>query len=254
VTGPRSPTIYDRIGDRYTAARREDPRLAAPIHAALGSATSVVNVGAGTGSYEPRDRRVVAVEPSQVMLAQRPASAAPTVQALAEALPFVTGAFDAAMAVLTVHHWGDRSSGLAEMRRVARGPVVVFTWDPETLDSYWAKTDYFPMSGRFDVERSAPIPELVAALGGAEVIPIPIPWDCQDGFYGAYWRRPSALLDPVVWQGVSALALIPEHDREAGMRRLAADVESGAWERRYPHLGQLDELDLGYRLLVARGG
>lgn len=248
------PTVYDQIGDRYSLARGEDPRIAERIHVALGAAATVVNVGAGTGSYEPRDRRVVAVEPSRVMLAQRPPGAAPAVRAIAEALPFRTDSFQAAMAVLTLHHWADVPKGLTEMQRVASRNVVVFTWDPEVFGSYWVTTDYFPTVGRVDAGRSYTIPALVEVLSGAEVFPVPIPWDCRDGFYGAFWRRPGAILDPTVWQGVSALQLISDEERETGMRRIAADLQSGEWERRYGHLLNLDELDVGYRMIVTRGG
>ena len=246
------PTFYDQIGGHYSVTRGEDPRIASRIHAALGTAATVVNVGAGTGSYEPHDRRVVAVEPSRVMVAQRPAGTAPAVRAVAEALPFRTGSFEAAMAVLTIQHWTDRSAGIAEMQRVAKRIVVIFTWDPEVGGSYWLRTDYFPTSGRLDAERYRPIPALVHELGGAEVLPVPIPWDCRDGFYGAFWRRPRAILDPAVWRSVSSLRLISDEERETGMQRLSNDLDSGEWERRYRRLLNLDELDLGYRLVVAR--
>jgi SAM-dependent methyltransferase len=189
----------------------------------------VVNVGAGAGSYEPRDRRLVAAEPSAVMLAQRPPDAAPAVQARAEALPFGGGAFGAAMAVLTVHHWNDRARGLAEMRRVARGPVVLFVRDPRAVPSWWLHY-YFPATRRLVASRETPLDELASLLDRPlDVIPVPIPADCADGFEAAYWRRPDAYLDPQVWRPMSALALIPDADRECGCPSCeVTDTDSGS--------------------------
>ncbi len=244
--------VYDRIGGQYRRGRREDPRIAARIRAALADASPVVNVGGGSGSYEPRDRPVVAAEPSTVMLSQRPAGAAAAVRAVAEALPFGDGSFGAAMGVLTVHHWRDRARGLAEMRRVTRGPVVLFVRDPRAVPWWWLH-HYFPATERLEASRETPLDQLAQELGGrVDVIPVPIPADCADGFNAAYWRRPRAYLDPQVWRPMSALALIPEADRADGMRRLHADLDSGGWDRRWGHLLALDELDLGYRVLVAR--
>jgi SAM-dependent methyltransferase len=244
--------VYDRIGGSYRRGRQQDPRIAALLWAALGDASPVVNVGAGSGSYEPRDRPVVAVEPSAVMLAQRPAGAAPAVQAVAEALPFGDGAFGAAMGVLTVHHWRDRARGLAEMRRVAAGPVVLFLRDPHVVPTWWLH-HYFPASARLETSRETPLGQLAQLLGRPlEVIPAPIPAGCTDGFNAAYWRRPWAYLDPRIWRPMSALALIPDADRAEGMRRLRADLDSGNWRRRWGHLLALDELDLGYRVVAAR--
>jgi SAM-dependent methyltransferase len=219
------------------------------LFAAVGDAASVVNVGAGVGSYEPRDRRVVAVEPSLVMLAQRPSAAAPVVRAAAEALPFGDGAFDAAMGVLTVHHWRDRAAGLAEIRRVSRGPVVLFLRDPPP-DPWWWLYHYFPATAELEAGRQTPIREIADALGSrVEITPIPIPADCIDGFNAAYWRRPHAYLDPRVWKPMSALALIPDDAREEGMQLLRADLDSGEWRRRWGHLLGMNKLDLGYRVL-----
>jgi SAM-dependent methyltransferase len=244
--------VYDRIGGQYRRARQEDPRIAALLWAALADASPVVNVGAGAGSYEPRDRPVLAVEPSAVMLSQRPAGAAPAVRAVAEALPFGDDAFGAAMGVLTVHHWRDRARGLAEMRRVARGPVVLFTRDPRAVPTWWLH-HYFPATARLEASRETPLGELAQLLDRRlEVIPAPIPADCADGFNAAYWRRPRAYLDPQIWRPMSALALIPDTDRAEGLRHLQADLDSGQWHRRWGHLLELDELDLGYRVVAAR--
>jgi SAM-dependent methyltransferase len=244
--------LYDRIGAGYTATRRPDPRIAAQIDAALGNAVTVVNVGAGTGSYEPGGRRVTAVEPSQVMIAQRPAGSAPVVRAAAEALPFPDRGFDAAMAVWTVHHWDDPAAGLAELGRVARDRVVIATWDPAFASEFWLTTRYLPRAREHDVGRFPDPSAIAAALGlGVSVAPIPIPRDCADGFMGAFWARPEAYLDPGVRAGISTLAGAPEGTHDEGLARLAADLESGEWDARFGHLRSLEQLDLGYRLVVA---
>lgn len=247
MSGP----VYDRIGGGYTGGRREEPRIAARLALALGDADSVVNVGAGTGSYEPADRTVVAVEPSPVMEAQRPAGAAPCVRAAAEALPFADGAFGAAMAVLSIHHWTGAERGLAEMRRVSRGPVVLFGGNERTLNTSWWLHDYFPATRRLVSGRTVTAERIAETLGPVTVVPVPIPADCADGFEAAYWRRPAAILQPAVWRACSALALIGDAEREAGMARLSDDLASGEWRRRYGHLLELDELDLGYRVIIA---
>jgi SAM-dependent methyltransferase len=206
-----------------------------------------VNVGAGAGSYEPRDREVVAVEPSAAMIAQRPPGAAPVVQAHADALPFEDGRFDAAMAVLTDHHWPDRCAGLGELRRVARRAVVL-TFDPAYTDAFWLVTEYLPA---FSEAAGLTIDEVAACLGGADIVPVPIPADCADGFFGAFWRRPEAYLDPRVRAGISVFARASPDDVEACVSALRADLESRAWHRHHAELLALPELDLGYRLLVA---
>jgi SAM-dependent methyltransferase len=249
-----APAMYDKIGSTYSRTRREDPRIAERLWAALGDAATVVNVGAGTGSYEPRDRTVVAVDPSAVMLSQRRPNAAPCVQAVAEALPFADDAFDGAIAVLTLHHWTDRARGLAEMRRVARGPVVLFAAEPALNTSWWLH-HYFPAAKAICSARTPPIEAISAALGRAvDVTSVPIPSDCVDGFEGAFWQRPQAILEPSVWRGISVLSLIPDADRRRGMLDLAADLGSGRWHRMFGHLLDQSELDVGYRLLVASSG
>jgi len=239
---------YDDIGRAYAGHRRPDPRIARVINAALGDAQSVVNVGAGTGSYEPTDRAVVAVEPSGVMIAQRPANAAPVVRGSADNLPFADGAFEAALAILTVHHWSDRRAGLAEMRRVARGQVVVLTWDPDH-PGFWLVRDYFP--DIIDLDRSIfpTLAELEAVLGHVEVSAVPIPHDCVDGFLGAYWRRPVAYLDEGVRAGISTFARIK--DVAPRVERLRAELEDGQWSMKNAELLGLEQLDVGYRLVVS---
>jgi SAM-dependent methyltransferase len=241
--------LYDRIGRTYATTRATDPRIAARISAALGDARSVVNVGAGAGSYEPPGREVTAVEPSAVMRAQRPPGAAPVVAARAEALPFADDAFDAAMAVLTLHHWDDWRAGCAELLRVARSRVVVFSWDPSYAGRMWLGPEYFPGYADEDVAAFPSLAQQREALH-ADVEVVPVPWDCADGFMSAFWRRPEAYLDPAVRAGISTLAKRRPEELADGLRRLRDDVQSGAWARRHADLLELDELDLGYRLLV----
>ena len=243
--------LYDSLGKGYTAVRREDPRLAARIRAALGDARTVLNVGAGAGAYEPPDLEVVAVEPSEVMIAQRPEGAAPVVRAHAEELPFEDGSFDAAMAVLSDHHWEDHERGLAEMRRVARR-VVLFTWKPETASETWVVSEYFPCFEKL-IPPGYRLERTIVRMGGAREEAVPIPHDCLDGFFHAYWRRPHAYLDPAVRTGISAFALMEPACVEDGLTRLAADLDSGEWQRRHADLFELEELDGGYRLLVHDG-
>jgi len=245
---PRPPSAdYERIGATYTATRRTEPRIAAHIWAALGDARTVLNVGAGTGSYEPRDRVVVAVEPSAVMAAQRPPDAAPVVRALAGDLPFHDGSFDAAMAVLSDHHWPDPIAGLREMARVARR-VIVFQWDGAgTVDRYWLLRDYLP---EFRTLMHPPTLAERAAAIGARMEPVPIPWDCADGFFHAFWRRPEAYLDETVRRGSSVWARLGPDVESRAVAALRADLESGAWHERNASILDRDELDLGYRLLV----
>jgi SAM-dependent methyltransferase len=234
----------------YSAQRRADPRIAAAIRSALADASSVINVGAGAGSYEPVDLDVVAVEPSATMIAQRPPAAALVVQASAEALPFADGEFDAAMALLTVHHWTDLSRGLSELQRVARDRVVILHWDPALARTFWLVDEYVPEVAEWERDVVSPA-ELCSLLGGScSLEPVPVPHDCTDGFHGAYWRRPEAYLDPSVRAAMSGLAAV-EDLIGPGLARLRADLESGAWHRRHADLLDREELDIGYRLVVA---
>lgn len=240
--------LYDTIGRGYARYRRPDPRLAARIHAALGDARSVLNVGAGAGSYEPAGRRVVAAEPSAVMVRQRAAGSAPAVRASAEALPFRDAAFDAAMAVLTMHHWPDWRGGLREMRRVARR-IVLFTWDPAS-PGFWLVQDYLPAIVEEDRPLFPAYDDIAEVLGPVDVQPVPIPGDCADGFLAAYWRRPAAYLDDGVRGAISAFARIADLDRP--LARLAADLADGTWAQRWGALLEMTELDAGYRLVTTR--
>jgi SAM-dependent methyltransferase len=243
-----SGQLYDTIGGTYTVTRRTEPRIAAQVWAALGDARTVLNVGAGTGSYEPPDRDVTAVEPSAVMRAQRPADAAPCVAATAESLPFEDQSFDAAMAFATIHHWQDPIAGLREMRRVARR-VVVFTSDFSDSDRFWLTRDYLPEFAGLLVGRPS-LAELARAAD-ARVEPVIIPWNCADGFYEAYWRRPEAYLDEKVRGGISIWARVGPDAEERAVRRLREDLASGQWADRNRDLITLDGADLGLRLLVS---
>lgn len=245
---------YDRIGRGYSEVRRPDPRIAARIEAALGEARTVLNVGAGTGSYEPTGRKVTAVEPSAVMIDQRPPNAAPVVQARAEKLPFADDSFDAAMAVITVHHWGDPAAGLAEMTRVARDRVLVLTFDPPPLAEHWMVRDYVPRLYETHVEMVGPIATVTTALPDARVEPIPMPRLCEDGFWCALWDRPELHLDPEVRRASSGWHQIEDGERERGLAALQADLESGAWDERYGHLRTAPELDIGLRLVISELG
>ncbi|MFC8344248.1 class I SAM-dependent methyltransferase [Streptomyces sp. NPDC057280] len=241
---------YDTLGATYTRTRRPDPRITAQIHAALGDAQDVVNVGAGAGSYEP-PRTVLAVEPSQVMISQRPAGAAPAVQAVAERLPLRDDAADTVMALLTVHHWTDLSAGIGELRRVARRRIVVLTWDQAVFrERFWLVRDYLPEVAAYDDIRAVPVDRLLDLLGGGHEEPVPVPHDCVDGFGAAYWRRPEAYLDPQVRAGVSMLAQTGDDTLAPGLNRLADDLRTGRWQRRYAELLTLGTIDVGYRLLV----
>jgi hypothetical protein len=243
---------YDVIGAGYSDRRRPDRRIAAAIHRALGDARHIVNVGAGAGSYEPADREVVAVEPSWAMISQRSAGMAPVVRAIAEGLPFPDDGFDAAMAILTIHHWDRLGAGLAEMVRVGVSRRVVLTWDQPVFEAdFWLLRDYLPALGRRLRDAAVPVGHVAELIGADEVIPVPVPHDCTDGFFGAYWRRPSLYLDADVRSAISAFALAEVELYRAGLTRLEADLRSGEWHRRYGDLLDADSLDLGYRLVVA---
>ena len=234
----------------YDRHRRADPRMEARIRAALGEARTVLNVGAGTGSYEPRDRDVTAVEPSVTMRANRPADAPPAIEAWAEALPFADGSFDAAMACFSVHHWERRATGLAELRRVARGPVVVLTCDLEALPAWQREF----LRECLDLERPRfGRPEQVAAeLGGrTRIEPVPIPADCEDGFFEAFWNRPEALLDPDIRASQSVWELLGPEPKEAIVHRLRTALESGAWDAEHGHLRERKTFDGSLRLIIS---
>ncbi len=243
--------LYDRIGQTYGAIRRADPRLAEPIWKALGDARSVVNVGAGTGSYEPTHRQVTAVEPSEVMIAQRPPGAAPAVQAVAEDLPFGNDSFDAAMAILTLHHWSDVAAGLAEMVRVARRRVVVVTFDLDAGNDFWLVRDYLPEIATSNLRSYPSMTRLLDALPAATVQPLLVPRDCTDRMFAALWARPEQYLDPRVRAGTSTWDKIPDEAAARALEQLRRDLASGAWDERYGHLRSTPAWDVGLRLIRA---
>jgi SAM-dependent methyltransferase len=244
-------TRYDRIGRSYAQTRRTDPRVKAQIDAALGDAATVVNVGAGTGNYEPVERAVTAVEPSPTMIRQRPPDRAPVVRAYAEALPFADASFDASLAIFTVHHWRDTVRGLRELARVARRQVIL-SYDAVVEDHFWLVDDYFPEIAALDDENRGYTSQAIAeVLAVQRVEPVLVPADCVDGFMACYWRRPEAYTDPAVQAGISGLARLEPAVRERGTERLRADLASGAWDARHGHLRTLTELDVGYRLIVS---
>ncbi len=240
---------YEQIGRWYSRARRTEPRIAARIFSALGDAQTVLNVGAGAGSYEPPDRDVLAVEPSRVMRSQRPPRAAPCIDARAEALPFPDQSFDAAMAVLSDHHWPDPIAGLREMRRVARR-VVVFQWDDAESERFWLVRDY--LSPEYHTLGGAGRPtfrERASAID-ARMEAVPIPCDVIDGFFHAYWRRPAAYLREPVRRGCSVWARVGEQAERRAVAALAKDLASDAWAERNAELLDLESIDLGARLLI----
>lgn len=237
--------MYDAIGLNYAELRKPDPRIAATLAEALGPAETVLNVGAGAGSYEPADRLVTALEPSIEMIRQRPATSAMVVQGFAEGLPFDDQVFDASMAILTIHHWTDQRKGLAEMRRVTRGPIVLLTYDPAFRD-FWL-LDYLPELVALDQGQMPTMADYAAWLGPVDVSPVPIPFDCVDGFLSAYWRRPGAYLDERVRAAMSPFWALG--DVSDALTRLKDDLDTGAWARRYADLIGLDARDCGYRLV-----
>jgi SAM-dependent methyltransferase len=243
-----NPT-YNRMGVNYSDFRRPDPRIEAAIWDALGDARSVVNVGAGTGSYEPTDREVVAVEPSPVMIAQRSPEAAPAVEGVAEALPLDDKSVDAAMGVLTIHHWQDLDAGLAEMRRVAGKRIVLLTIDAEVVAESWIVKDYFPEAGPIDREVLPSMARLREMLPGAAIEAVLVPCECLDGFTIALWDRPELILDPEVRRASSIWHRMPTEATERGLERLRTDLESGRWDEKYGHLRTRPELDIGLRLV-----
>jgi SAM-dependent methyltransferase len=245
-------TDYSNLAADYAAVRRPDPRIGAQLVAALGAARTVLNVGAGTGSYEPTDRHVVAVEPAAEMRARRDPGLPPAIDATADALPFDDDTFDAALAVFTIHHWPDLDRGLAEARRVTRGPMVIMTADPEALGDLWL-ADYAPEFHATERQRYPSLTRIAAALGDGrlEARPLRIPLDCSDGFADAFYGRPEALLDPAVRNAQSAWSFVDDAAQTRFARRLRADLDSGAWDERHGHLRTQPEFEGSIRILTA---
>lgn len=240
--------LYDRIGLGYAVRRRPDERIASRIRIALRGCRRILNVGAGAGAYEPRDRFVVAIEPSAEMIKQRAVTAAHAIQGLAERLPCRDGSFDAALAILTIHHWSCREEGLAEMRRVAADRIVILTWDPDQ-PGFWLVRDYFPEILEIDRTTFPSLADVEKLIGPSEIHVVPVPADCSDGFLGAYWRRPAEYLNPDVRAAISTFSKI---DSTEGLARLRGDLEDGSWFEKNGAVEPLQELDIGYRLIVAR--
>jgi SAM-dependent methyltransferase len=250
--GSAGDANYARIGDGYASYRQPDPRIAAHIAHALGDARSVLNVGAGAGSYEPIDREITAVEPSASMRAQRPASLPIAIDAVAQRLPFPDARFNAAMATFTVHQWPDLSAGLAEIRRVTRGPIVILTCDPNALDRFWLH-EYAPEVTRIEAGRYPPIETIVAALSGhTDVLSVPVPLDCRDGFNEAYYGRPERLLEEGARRACSAWSFVEPEAVDRFVTNLRRDLADGTWEKRWGHLRTQPELDGPLRLIVNR--
>ena len=244
---------YDQIGGGYSLTRREDPRIASAIRNALGDARSVVNVGAGTGSYEPDDRYVIAVEPSDVMAAQRPPTISPALRASAGDLPLRDNSTDAAMAVLTIHHWDDElERGIQEMRRVARDTVVILTYDPLVSSEMWLMADYLPEVAQLD-RRIFPAPRLLVSWlgGGARIEVLPIRRDTPDWMLGSFWAHPERVLDARARSATSGFARLDASVVERVVGDVRRDLESGVWDERYGHLRKLDAFDAGLRLVVS---
>jgi SAM-dependent methyltransferase len=250
--GDRHSPLYERIGAGYAQTRREDPRVAERIHRALGDARSVVNVGAGAGSYEPRDRHVIAIEPSEVMAAQRPRELAPALRASAGALPLRDRSVDAAMAILSVHHWDDEQErGVREMRRVARGPVVILTYDAEVSAQMWLIADYLPEVGELDRRTFPSVGVLARWLGGSvRVETVEIPDDTPDWMLGSFWAHPERVLDPMARAATSGFARMDDTVVERVTGAVRRDLECGAWDRRHGHLRRLRSYDAGMRLII----
>lgn len=245
------PPRYDTIGQGYSRTRQEDPTIRERIHAALGDARTVLNVGAGAGSYEPHDRHVVAIEPSDVMAAQRPRVLAPAIRAHAGDLPLRDGSVDAAMAILSLHHWDDRPKGLSELRRVSRGPVVLLTYDADVCGRMWLM-DYAPEIAAMD-RRTFPDPaQLGQWLGGRVTIEaVPIPRDCRDWMLGSFWAHPERVLDPAARAATSGFSRLPPAVVVRFVAAIARDLQNGTWDERYGDLRKLDLYDAGLRLVVA---
>lgn len=246
-------TRYDTIGHGYSQTRREDPRFRAQIHAALGNARTVVNVGAGTGAYEPPNRYVIAIEPSDVMAAQRSRDLAPAIRASAGSIPLRDRSVDASMAVLSVHHWDEeREQGVRELRRVARGVVVILTYDAIVSGAMWLMADYLPEVAALDLRIFPPPEQLAEWLGGdVRISKLPIPRDTPDWMLGSFWAHPERVLDPNARAATSGFARMSADVVDRVVADVSRDLASGLWDRRHGHLRNLDELDVGLRLVVA---
>jgi SAM-dependent methyltransferase len=241
---------YAKHGQGYASKRRTDPRIAAWVHRALGDAYTILNVGAGAGSYEPQDRYVLAIEPSPTMRAQRPQHLAPAIHGIAEQIPLDDQSVDASMALVTVHQWRDLDQGLRELRRVTRGPILVLTFDGDALDRYWL-AEYAPELIAVERRRYPPIERIAQELGSTEVQVIPIPIDCVDGFTEAYYARPEAFLDAAVRSSQSAWSFVSEEDQARIVQALEEDLKSGSWDGKYGAWRRKPSFEGSLRLIVS---
>ena len=239
--------LYDRIGVQYSQYRKPDIRIGAALMRAIGDRQKILNLGAGVGAYEPLDRDVVALEPSRVMISQRPRNIAPVVQGQAERLPFKDNAFDICMAILTLHHWSDIEAGLKEAIRVARKRLLLLTWIGFT-EEFWL-VDYLPQIKKIDAPLFPSIDQLEEIIGPVRVVPVPIRHDCTDGFLCAYWRRPHLYLDARARRAISTFSRMTNF--RDGLHRLNKDLKSGQWHKRYHDLLKKDSMDYGYRIVVS---
>lgn len=250
--GSAGDVDYAEIGGTYSTYRQPDPVIAEQIHRALGNAKTVLNVGAGAGSYEPTHCEVTAVEPSASMRAQRPPHLSIAIDAVAEDLPFENDSFDASMACVTVHQWSDLEAGLAEMRRVTKGPVVLLICDPAVMMEYWL-SDYIPEVREVEAQRFPSIERIKAALGGTITVEsVPIPLQCQDGFNEAYYGRPEQFLDEKARLACSSWSLVPKSAVERFEAQLSADLDSGRWDDKYGHLRSQPFFDGPLRLVIGK--
>lgn len=250
--GSAGDVDYGQIGDGYSVFRKPDPHIAIQILDALGDATTILNVGAGTGSYEPVGRQVTAVEPSEFMRAQRPSNLKPAIDGVAEDLPFEDASFDASMAIVTVHQWSDLAKGLAEMRRVTRGRVVLLVCDPELMSDYWLN-DYIPEVREIEASRFPSIERIRIALGGeVSVLPVPVPLECRDGFNEAYYGRPEMFLDERARLACSSWSLVPKEAVERFVDDLSSDLATGRWDEKYGHYRLQPFFDGPLRLVIGK--
>jgi SAM-dependent methyltransferase len=243
---------YDKLGQKYSGYRQTDPRIAAYVNKALGDAKTILNVGAGAGSYEPSDKYVVAVEPSITMREQRKANyKVPAINAKADNLPFDDNSFDASMAMVTVHHWPDMNKGLKELRRVTKNQVIIMTFDPDALDNFW-NANYFPELIEVEKARYPTIEFIQNALGGnCEVVSIPIPLDCVDGFQEAFYGRPEAFLEKNVRLSQSAWGFLPKEIEDKLVTALETDLKSGEWDKKYGHFRTQPTFTCALRLVIS---
>jgi SAM-dependent methyltransferase len=241
--------IYDEIGINYSVTRCTDPEIAKQLYSELDAAIRIVNIGAGTGSYEPENMQLVAVEPSAEMISQRKTGSYPVEKAFAEKLPFENSSFSHAMTVLSMHHWENRPLAFSEINRVATEKFVAITWDPES-EPFWLTRDYFPEIYEMDKRIFPGLEELNDHFDEVQVNPLKIPGDCKDGLFAAFWKRPEAYLSSRVRQSTSPFSKVK--NLSEGLHRLEEDLASGLWAKNNHAILDSSSLDVGYRVISAR--